>query len=119
LPAEQCCVTIPARRPAGLNIAQQLAETLDDVASLVVHQIISENGTIDHMDELGADMSDLDHKHYMRRVIALAASVPDRPFAAVIVERSSGQIVAEGWNKSSINPMCQGAILWSGIGAVV
>jgi hypothetical protein len=36
-------------------IAQQLAETLDDAASLVVHQIISENGTIDHMDELGAD----------------------------------------------------------------
>ena len=64
-------------------------------------------------------MSDLDHKHYMRRAIELAASVPDRPFAAVIVERSSGQIVAEGWNKSSINPTCQGAILWSGIGAVV
>jgi tRNA(adenine34) deaminase len=98
-------------------------------------------------------MSDLDHEHYMRRAIELAANTPDRPFAAVIVERGSGQIVAEGWNKSSLNPtwhgeidainrlsessvkpdpsqlvlyttaepcpMCQGAILWSGIGTVV
>jgi len=98
-------------------------------------------------------MSDLDHEHYMRRAIELAANTQDRPFAAVIVDRSSGQIVAKGWNKSSINPtwhgeidainhlselphtpdpsqlvlyttaepcpMCQGAILWSGIGAVV
>ena len=106
-----------------------------------------------HLDELGADMSDLDHEHYMRQAIELAANVPDRPFAAVIVDRSSGQIVAQGWNKSSFNPtwhgeidainrlsessakpdpsqlvlyttaepcpMCQGAILWSGIGTVV
>jgi tRNA(Arg) A34 adenosine deaminase TadA len=98
-------------------------------------------------------MSDLDHEHYMRRAVELAANVPDCPFAAVIVDRSSGQIVAEGWNKSSVNPtwhgeidainrlaelpvkfdssqlvlyttaepcpMCQGAILWSGIGTVV
>jgi tRNA(adenine34) deaminase len=106
-----------------------------------------------HLDELGTDMSDLNHEHYMRRAIELAANMPDQPFAAVIVDRSSGQIVAEGWNKSSINPtwygeidainrlselpvkpdpsrvvlyttaepcpMCQGAVLWSGIGAVV
>jgi tRNA(adenine34) deaminase len=83
----------------------------------------------------------------------LAMNVPDLPFGALIVESSSGQIVAEGWNKSSVNPtwhgeidainrlaeshktfnrsglvlyttaepcpMCQGAILWSGIGMVV
>ncbi len=89
----------------------------------------------------------------MRRAIELAANVPDLPFGAVIVDASSGQVVAEGWNKSSINPtwhgeidalnrlaesqvdfdrshlvlyttaepcpMCQGAILWSGIGTVV
>ena len=75
------------------------------------------------------------------------------PFKAVIVDARSGQIVAEGWNKSSVNPtwhgeidaqnrlaespkrfdgsrlalyttaqpcpMCQGAILWSGIETVV
>ena len=98
-------------------------------------------------------MNDLDHERYMRRAIALTANVPDLPFGAVIVNRDSGLIVAEGWNKSSINPtwhgeidainqmarsnpeidgielvlyttaepcpMCQGAILWSGIETVV
>jgi tRNA(adenine34) deaminase len=98
-------------------------------------------------------MSDLDHERYMRRAIALAANVPNLPFGAVIVNRDSDKIVAEGWNKTSINPtwhgeidainqlvladpgidgsnlilyttaepcpMCQGAILWSGIETVV
>jgi len=106
-----------------------------------------------HKDNLGRTMSDLDHARYMRRAMALTASVPDLPFGAVIVNRANGKIVAEGWNKSSINPtwhgeidainqlvlsgpeidgtnlvlyttaepcpMCQGAILWSGIETVV
>jgi tRNA(adenine34) deaminase len=89
----------------------------------------------------------------MRRAIELAANVPNLPFGAVIVDKESGEIVAEGWNKSSINPtwhgeidainrlaevradidgsrlalyttaepcpMCQGAILWTGIESVV
>ena len=55
-------------------------------------------------------MSHLDHEHYMLRAIELAANVPDRPFAAVIVDRSSGQIVAKGWNKSSLNPTWHGEI---------
>ena len=105
------------------------------------------------MDELGEMMDDLDHERYMRRAIELAANVPDFPFGAVIVDRRTGEIVAEGWNKSSTNPtwhgeidainrlaesqadfdgsqlvlyttaepcpMCQGAILWSGIETVV
>ncbi len=98
-------------------------------------------------------IDNLDHERYMRRAIELAAHVPDLPFGAVIVDAGSGQIVAEGWNKSSVNPtwhgeidalnrlaespkrfdrsplvlyttaepcpMCQGAILWSGIETVV
>ncbi len=98
-------------------------------------------------------MSDLDHEWYMQRAIQLTTNVPDLPFGAVIVNRDSGKIVAEGWNKTSINPtwhgeidainslahsnpcfvgkplvlyttaepcpMCQGAILWSGIETVV
>lgn len=94
-----------------------------------------------------------DHEHYMRRAIELAANVPDFPFGALIVHRDSGEILAEGWNKSSTNPtfhgemdainqlvlnnpgisrdqlvlyttaepcpMCQGAILWTGIEMVV
>ena len=37
----------------------------------------------------------------MRRAIELTANAPDRPFGAVIVDRRSGEIVAEGWNKSA------------------
>ncbi len=95
----------------------------------------------------------MDHERFMRRAIELAGNVPDLPFGAVIVNAGGGQVVAEGWNKSSLNPiwhgeidalnrlaesqaefdrsqlvlyttaepcpMCQGAILWSGIGTVV
>lgn len=98
-------------------------------------------------------MNELDHERYMRKAIALTANVPELPFGAVIMNRDSGEIVAEGWNRSSENPtwhgeidainrlvatnseidgsrlvlyttaepcpMCQGAILWAGIGAVV
>jgi tRNA(Arg) A34 adenosine deaminase TadA len=94
-----------------------------------------------------------DHEHYMQRAIELAANVPELPFGALIVNRDSGVALAEGWNKSSINPtfhgeidainhlilsspridgsklvlyttaepcpMCQGAILWTGIEMVV
>jgi tRNA(Arg) A34 adenosine deaminase TadA len=94
-----------------------------------------------------------DHEHYMRRAIELTANVPDVPFGALIVDRDNGEILAEGWNKSAINPtshgemdaihqlvlsgpridrsklvlyttaepcpMCQGAILWTGIEMVV
>lgn len=94
-----------------------------------------------------------DHELYMRRAIELAANVPDFPFGALIVDRGSGRILAEGWNKSSFNPtfhgeidainqlvlsnpgidgqklvlyttaepcpMCQAAVLWTGIEMVV
>lgn len=94
-----------------------------------------------------------DHERYMRRAIALATNVPDLPFGALIVDGESDQILAEGWNKTSLNPtwhgeidainrlvsagnssgrrhlvlyttaepcpMCQAAILWSGIEEVV
>lgn len=98
-------------------------------------------------------MNTLDHESYMRRAIQLAANVPELPFGALIVERPTGKILAEGWNKTSLNPtwhgemdainrlvcsdakfdggqlvlyttaepcpMCQVAILWSGIETVV
>ena len=97
--------------------------------------------------------TELRHETYMRRAIDLAAYVPDMPFGAVIVDRGAGVIIAEGWNKSVLNPtwhgeidalnrlaelrtnidgsrlalyttaepcpMCQAAILWSGIETVV
>jgi tRNA(adenine34) deaminase len=98
-------------------------------------------------------MSNSPHEHYMRRAIELAANAPKLPFGAVIVDRDDGAIVAEGWNRSALNPtwhgeidainqmamrqanfdasrlslyttaepcpMCQAAILWSGIEQVV
>jgi tRNA(Arg) A34 adenosine deaminase TadA len=55
-------------------------------------------------------MSHPDHERYMRRVIELAAQVPDLPFGAAIVNRDTGRILAEGWNKSSFNPTWHGEI---------
>jgi tRNA(adenine34) deaminase len=98
-------------------------------------------------------MNNLYHERYMRRAIELAGKVPDLPFGAVIVDRDTGTILSEGWNKTSVNPtwhgeidaintlassgvcvkgksvvlyttaepcpMCQAAILWTGIETVV
>ncbi|MGE3818171.1 MAG: nucleoside deaminase [Isosphaeraceae bacterium] len=93
------------------------------------------------------------HERFMRRAIELGRRNPRLPFGALIVERDSGKVLAEGWNRTELNPtwhgeidainhlasahprfdgkglilystaescpMCQSAILWSGIGAVV
>lgn len=59
---------------------------------------------------LGERMKDLDHEMFMRRAIELAAYVPAVPFGALIVDRRTGEIVAEGWNKSSANPTWHGEI---------
>lgn len=106
---------------------------------------------MDHFEH--ASLTQEDHEKHMRRAIELAGNVPSLPFGAVIVNRDTGTIVSEGWNKTSqhplwhgeidaINmlarepggfgrknlvlyttaepcPMCQGAILWSGIELVV
>lgn len=93
------------------------------------------------------------HEPYMRRALEIARTNPRAPFGAVLVDRPTGRIVAEGVNRGTENPtwhgeidvinrcaagraevdwrqlrlyttaepccMCQGAILWSGIGQVV
>ncbi len=50
------------------------------------------------------------HEDYMRRAIALAKQVPQLPFGAVIVRRATGEIVAEGFNRSSESPTFHGEI---------
>jgi len=55
-------------------------------------------------------MMELNHESFMRRAIELAANVTDLPFGAVIVNRDTGVILAEGWNKSSVNPIWHGEI---------
>ncbi len=52
----------------------------------------------------------LDHERHIRRAIALTNNTPELPFGAVIVHRESGDTVAEGWNRSMINPTWHGEI---------
>ena len=91
------------------------------------------------------------HEPFMRKAIEIARQNPRAPFAAVIVDSRTSQIVAEGLNRQDENPiwhgemdalrsltvpaehrsrlvlyttaepcpMCQAAIVWSGIGEVV
>jgi tRNA(adenine34) deaminase len=53
----------------------------------------------------------MNHEDFMRRAIALALQVPQFPFGAVIVKRATGEIVAEGFNQSSLNPTFHGEIV--------
>jgi len=46
----------------------------------------------------------------MKLAIAAAAHNPKAPFGAVIVNRESGELAAEGWNKSRENPVWHGEI---------
>jgi tRNA(adenine34) deaminase len=55
-------------------------------------------------------MQDSDHERWMHRAIELTAKVPNPPFGAVIVHRETGEIIAEGWNKSADNPTWHGEI---------
>jgi len=52
----------------------------------------------------------LDHERFMRRAIALTAHCPRLPFGALIVRGETGEVVAEGWNRSAINPTWHGEI---------
>ena len=52
----------------------------------------------------------MDHENFMRRAIELASNVPEHPFGAVIVDQASAEILAEGWNQSSINPTWHGEV---------
>ena len=50
------------------------------------------------------------HEMFMRRAIELARGNPGAPFAAILVERDSGAIVAEGINRHTENPTWHGEI---------
>jgi tRNA(adenine34) deaminase len=53
----------------------------------------------------------MSHEDFMRRAIALALEVPEFPFGTVIVKRATGEIVAEGFNQSALNPIFHGEIV--------
>ena len=52
----------------------------------------------------------IDHLYFMRRAISLTANCPRLPFGALIVSADTGVVLAEGWNKSAINPTWHGEI---------
>lgn len=53
----------------------------------------------------------MNHEDFMRRAITLALRIPEFPFGAVIVKRETGEIVAEGYNQSALNPVFHGEIV--------
>jgi len=53
----------------------------------------------------------MNNETYMRRAIELALKVPEFPFGAVIVRRSTGDIMAEGFNQSALNPTLHGEMV--------
>ena len=56
---------------------------------------------------LGHAHSEPDDEQYMRRAIRLAGNNPKYPFAAVLVDQNKN-VVAEGWNRSGLNPTWHG-----------
>jgi tRNA(Arg) A34 adenosine deaminase TadA len=50
------------------------------------------------------------HEPFMRRAIELARQSPEAPFGALLVDRRSGQIVAEGRNRWQENPTWHGEV---------
>ena len=62
------------------------------------------------------------HGGFMERALRQARRNPDRPFGAVIVERATGQLLAEAVNAVHESPILHGetaAIAWTRIGEVV
>ncbi|HAD60140.1 MAG TPA: nucleoside deaminase [Planctomycetaceae bacterium] len=54
-----------------------------------------------------------DNKHdsYMKIATTLARDCPSNPFAAVLVQRSTGEIIASGVNAANQNPLSHGEIV--------
>jgi len=55
-----------------------------------------------------ADNTALDHEHFMRLAIEQARNVPHLPFGSVIVDTRSGEVLAEGFNRSADSPTFHG-----------
>ncbi|WP_197939547.1 nucleoside deaminase [Mycobacterium stomatepiae] len=51
------------------------------------------------------------HEQFMRLAIELANNNPSRPFAAVIVDHTSGEVLAQGVNNRSANPTSHGEMV--------
>jgi tRNA(adenine34) deaminase len=63
----------------------------------------------DHFQRPGGRV--LDDEAYMRRAIELTAHCPPLPFAAVVVDRRTGEVLAEGWNRAEENPLLHAEVV--------
>lgn len=52
----------------------------------------------------------MNHDDYMQQAILMAQKVPKFPFGAVIIQQTTGEIIAKGFNRSSENPTYHGEI---------
>jgi tRNA(adenine34) deaminase len=52
----------------------------------------------------------LNEEHYMRRAIQVARRNPEAPFGAILVDRETGEIHAEGVNDARRNPVLHGEV---------
>jgi tRNA(adenine34) deaminase len=50
------------------------------------------------------------HEQFMRRAIGLAAANPSAPFAAVLVDTATNEVLVEGINRHAEHPMWHGEI---------
>jgi tRNA(Arg) A34 adenosine deaminase TadA len=57
-----------------------------------------------------APFPELDHATFMRRAIGQARDVPLLPFGAVLVRAASGEVLAEGHNRTAASPTFHGEI---------
>ena len=53
-------------------------------------------------------VADHDDDRYIRRAIELAANVPKYPFGTLLVDQKRAKVIAEGWNRSALNPTWHG-----------
>lgn len=63
-----------------------------------------------HSEGAATPFPDLDHETFMRRAIAQANEVPLLPFGAVLVRGATGEVLAEGHNRSASSPTFHGEI---------
>lgn len=52
----------------------------------------------------------MSHDDYMRQAIAIAGQAPKFPVGAVIIRRTTGEIIARGFNRSAESPTFHGEI---------
>lgn len=103
---------------ATSNIIQQSASTAapHNLAPVITKNESPLRSFVPRDNSLGgtavdAQQSNKEDEHYMQIAIALAKYNPPAPFAALIVDNKTGDILARGLNSTKINPTFHGEIV--------